>query len=231
MKKLVNMLLALFIVFSIAACGTKDDNETAKTAKTDNETEQPATETETPAAEEESVEEETTGTTDQQETEADEPSVLPDEKQLTIYGEVEETKPGKLTKSENGYVIYVLDQYTFTGEEPNKDVIFSNVDDEFFVRIEPIASDANLDTLKENAKTALASIGNVHDINPAEIHDEAFRDAKFYMTGSSSQVSVSYLVKEMDGQLFQFMFHFPQREVAEGITPSFWAMLRSIEVQ
>jgi hypothetical protein len=154
---------------------------------------------------------------------------LPDTSRLEVAVEGEtELREAQLWVSPQGYAIYVLPQIVMTQEEPGRDQAFARIDGEFFVRIERLDPEANVAALRNNARLALRDIGRVHTLEGEGIFDPLFREAEFFLHASNPQVSVNILVIDIDGSRFRFMMHIPNREAAEGITPSFWAMLRSI---
>jgi hypothetical protein len=147
--------------------------------------------------------------------------------EVTVEGETE-LREARLFVSPQGYAIYVLPQIVMTPEEPYSDQAFARVDGEFFVRIERLDPEASINALRNNAHLALRDIGRVHKLEGDAIFDPLFRNAEFFMHASNPQVSINLIVIDLDGSRFRFMMHIPNREAAEGIVPSFWAMLRSI---
>lgn len=136
------------------------------------------------------------------------------------------------------YSLYVLDDFTFSAEEPNKDIIFSKTDGEFFVRIEKLGEKANIDLLKENFINAYKSMGTVNERDPATIFAEKFKDSKLWLQvdiaksdSIKTQTTINYLVKSYGNNNYAFVFHFPLKEAMEGITPALWAMVSTMEVE
>jgi hypothetical protein len=148
---------------------------------------------------------------------------------LTVEVEgVAEQREARLWISPQGYAIYVLPQIVMTSEEPNTDQAFARIDGEFFVRVERLDPESNVRGLRNNARLALRDIGRVVELEGEGIVDPLFRDAEFFMHASNPQVSANIIVMDIDGSRYRFFMHIPNREAAEGIMPSFWAMLRSI---
>jgi hypothetical protein len=147
--------------------------------------------------------------------------------EVTIEG-VRELREARRFVSPQGYAIYVLPQIVMTPEEPYSDQAFARVDGEFFVRIERLDPETSITALRNNAHLALRDIGRVHKLEGDAIVDPLFRTAEFFMHASNPQVSINIIVIDLDGSRFRFTMHVPNREAAEGIVPSFWAMLRSI---
>jgi hypothetical protein len=157
------------------------------------------------------------------------PGPLEDTTRLDVIVEGEtEAREARLWVSPQGYAIYVLPQIVMTEEEPGRDQAFARVDGEFFVRIERLDPQAYIGSLRNNARLALRDIGRVYALQGEDIFDPLFREAEFFLHASDPTVRVNLLVVEIDGSRFRIMMHIPNREAAEGIVPSFWAMLRSI---
>lgn len=159
------------------------------------------------------------------------PEVLPQTKQirLMIEGQVEYNE-ARLQKSPQGYYIYVLDNFELTPEEPGKDVLYFTLNDSFFVRIERLPSDANIEQLRENAITELRDIGEPKEKKREEISDSFFKDNKFFLQASNQNITKNIILKEIDGSLFKFTIFLPHTEAIEGVTPRFYAMLKTIGI-
>ncbi len=235
MKKVWMSLFAMMLLLGVAACGTAEEESTGEdsgsvnTQSSEEKAEEPATGTEDEGTEQEPAEE-TGAEAEQEGTNGEGAGALPEEKEIEVKGEAPEMKTAKLQQSDLGYYMYVLDGYSLEAEEPNKDVLLSQKDDEFFVRIEPMPAGANVEDIKKNAKMGLETVGEVQEYPASEIHDEYFKDAAYYMVAEDDNVNVTALAKEIDGQLFKFTVFTPEKETAEAITPGFWAMMRNIVV-
>lgn len=157
---------------------------------------------------------------------------LPATKNIPVIVEGQtEYRQAKLQRSEQGYYIYVLDRFQFTAEEPGRDLLFSTFDDRFFVRIERLPTNANIEDLRENALAELRLIGTPLEMKGEEIFDPFFRSARFFLHASNPTVSKNIILMEIDGSLFRFTMHLPNAEAAEGIIPSFYAMMKTIGVR
>lgn len=231
MKRLVSMMLIVLIGLTFLGCSAGPDEtpgEKVQVQKSQTEAvkNQPANEST----------EETDKTTENN-------KVQP-EKELNKKIEVlvegnKEMRDAVLAESEElGFQIYVLKNFSLESEEPGKDIILSEFDGEFFARIEKLDGKTNLNEYKNQLKSALAQTGKVTEIDPATLSHEKFRDSKFcllmesgYEDDNSKKTSVNYLVKDFGGQLFMITFHMPLKEAAEGISPSLWAMISTLEVK
>jgi LysM repeat protein len=154
---------------------------------------------------------------------------MPQTKRIPVIVEGQtEYREATLHRSEQKYFIYVLNNYTFTGEEPGRDVLFFNSDDRFFTRIERLPSNANLTQLRESAMTELRLIGTPEELKGQQIPDAFFRDAAFFLRAASSSTSKNIIVIKIRDVYFRFTMFIPNTEAAEGVVPSFYAMLKTI---
>ena len=149
---------------------------------------------------------------------------------VTINGETE-NRQAVLQKSPQNYYIYVLDNYKFTPEEPGKDQLYSTLNDNFFVRIEKLTSDASISELKENALTELRDIGTPIEISDNAIAIPFFRSAEFFLYATSPAITKNIVVMKVDGGLFRFNMHLPSTEATGQIVPAFYAMLQTIGIE
>lgn len=141
-----------------------------------------------------------------------------------------EHRDAALKRSSQGYSIYVLNGYTFTEEEPGIDQIFFNYDARYFVRIQMLPKTADINSLRENALTELRLVETPDELTGNEIYEDFFRSAKFYLRASSKTFSKEIILMELDGRLFRFSLNIPKGEAAEGVVPSFLAMLKTVAV-
>jgi hypothetical protein len=80
-----------------------------------------------------------------------------------------EYREARLYRSEQGYYIYVLDNFTFTGEEPGSDLVFSNFDNSFDARIQMLPLNVNIDEIRKNSMFELQYVGT-----PIEMKEKRF---------------------------------------------------------
>ena len=158
--------------------------------------------------------------------------------EVKVEGDTELRDAKLMYSDDNSYSLYVLENFTFSSEELNKHILFSNYDEEFFVKIEKLDSNADIDELKESFTNAYSGKGSVITRDPATIFTDEFKDSKLWLHVSilkSDKVnvltSINYLIKEYNGKLYSFTLNFPTKEAAEGITPSLWSMLTTMEVE
>lgn len=159
------------------------------------------------------------------------PAARPQRKQIEVEIEgMKEYREASLKRSDQGYSIYVLDNFTFTGEEPGIDQIFFNYDDRYFVRIQLLPASADVDALRTSALDELRLVGTPEELTGAEIYDPFFREAEFYLRASSPSFSKEIILMEIAGRLFRFSLNIPAGEASEGVVPSFLAMLKTVDI-
>ncbi|RSK36981.1 hypothetical protein [Bhargavaea beijingensis] len=146
-------------VLMLAACGTAgeeaDNNDTQMEQEESADQNQGAENADTETGKEETTdenvdEEDAQDVTDQEEERGP-------ERELAYQSDSsQQTGQATLTESdEMDYSIYVLDGYQLTSEEPNKDVLYWNEDEQVFMRIETFGSDTDLKTLTEQMISSL----------------------------------------------------------------------------
>ncbi|KUO73037.1 MAG: hypothetical protein APF77_20400 [Clostridia bacterium BRH_c25] len=158
------------------------------------------------------------------------PASRPPRKKIVVNVEgMTEYREATLKRSDQGYSIYVLDDYTFTEEEPGIDQIFFNYDPRYFVRIQRLPANANLSALKENAMEELRLVGTPNELEGPEIFEPFFRSAAFYLQASNPTFSKEIIVIEIAEELFRFNMNIPRGVASEGVVPSFLAMLKTVD--
>ncbi|MHB1393942.1 MAG: LysM peptidoglycan-binding domain-containing protein [Clostridia bacterium] len=159
------------------------------------------------------------------------PTGRPPIKEIPVNVEgMTEYREATLQRSDQGYSIYMLDDFTFTGEELSADQLFFNYDPRYFVRIGMLPNEADLSSLRENALEELRLVGTPEELKGVEIFDPFFRNAAFYLRASNPTFSKDIIVMEISGELFRFNINIPSGEAAEGVVPGFFAMLKTIAV-
>lgn len=141
-----------------------------------------------------------------------------------------ENREASLKRSDQGYSIYVLDNFTFTGEEPGIDQIFFNNDPRYFVRVSLLPEDAGLVALRNSAMEELRLVGTPEELKDVQIYEPFFRNAAFYLRASNPTFSKDIIVMEIARELFRFTMNVPAGEASEGVVPSFLAMLKTVDI-
>jgi len=152
-----------------------------------------------------------TGKTDEQKTETtepvendtqDEPIVRKDEASLTyqLNGEEKKETAYLAESDEQNYSLYKLDGYELTGEEPNKDALYSVNDDSVFMRIETISKDeADYEIILNNMTETMKAVAL--DQQPANITDKTKLP-----TGDGIENAVGYEVPKEIGTISGYVF-------------------------
>ncbi|MBM7647321.1 hypothetical protein JOC78_000242 [Bacillus ectoiniformans] len=117
------------------------------------------------------------------------------EKQLTykLDGQTN-TETAFLKNSDHQpYSLYVLQNFEFTAEEPQKDVIFSKQEDQYFMRIE-VLSVKEPDSLIEEVNTALSTVNpNVQEL-PASEAGAWLSNARIFQSAADDSTVTAYLI-------------------------------------
>lgn len=158
------------------------------------------------------------------------PADLPETKDLAVNIEgTTEKVPAKITKSEQGYAFYLMKGFEFTPEEPGKDMVFYKTIPDFYMRVEKLPSDSNIDDLKKNAEDTLKVVGKVASREGDKIFDPNIREhAKFFLHASNAEVSREIILMESNGALFRYTLNFENSEAQEGVSPRFYPMINSV---
>lgn len=193
---LLSVLLASAMF--LTACAS-DEGETTTEEKENQTEQQPADQTEEPA--EDDAEPETTEEPVEDDS-TDAPALRDDEASLTytLNGE-QKNETAYLTESdEQNYSMYKLDGFELTGEEPNKDALYSVEDDSVFMRIETISTDdADYEIILKNMMETMAAISI--EENPVRITDE-----QKLPTGEGITNAVGYEVPKEIGTISGYVF-------------------------
>jgi len=183
----------------MAACNADDGKTT--TQEDENPTEQQPTE----QPDQEPAEDDAEPDTTEQPTEDDSseaPALREDETSLTYTLDSEQKEEtAYLTESDGqNYSLYKLDGYELTGEEPNKDDLYSVEDDSIFMRIETISTDdADYEIILNGMMETMAAISI--DEMPVKITEEGKLPA-----GEGITKAVGYEVPKEIGTISGFVF-------------------------
>ena len=147
---------------------------------------------------------------------------------LTLEG-MSEQKEARIISAADGYSFYVFDIFTFN---PETGLLTMDVDPNYAVRIEKLPADIQLQEQEEKGTRALAEYGEVEVVSE-EKRPEAMKDARLFLTAKEEKSGTShqYIVKELDGNDFVFIFTIPVGEPSEGFVPHVYASLNTIELE
>ena len=153
---------------------------------------------------------------------------LPIAKEIPVIVEgITEYLQARLQQSEQGYYIYVFDNYKFSAEEPGSDVLITTIDDNFFTRIQRLPLTANINVLKQNSILSLSDIGEPRELSGEEISEPFFRRNEFFINASNEEISVNRILKKIGGSLFLYTMFLPITKATDEIMFSFYAMMKT----
>jgi len=162
-------------------------------------------------------------------TSSDEQTIRLPEQMMTYENEgMQEEKMGFLKTSENQkYSLYVLEGYTFTEEEPRKDVIYYDANDALWMRIEVLPNNVDWDKIEQEAIKGLEAVSADVQKNSVTSYNEDFSFRSVYSASNDKDRITSYLVKESDKRPAMRLTIFTPVET-ENVN-AFLEMTRSIE--
>ncbi|MBS4207810.1 hypothetical protein [Bacillus sp. FJAT-50079] len=95
------------------------------------------------------------------------------------------------------YSLYVLPEYTLTGEEPGKDVLYLTENDVHFMRIEILPKDVNVEDAIETIKGQLSAVSeNVEKITSHGDSDWLSEASIFEANNDEDKVSAYFIPKQ-----------------------------------
>lgn len=167
-KKFMSMLALLLTAVLVVGCNTADQTGDSDTTLNDpSKSESPQT-----PSDSESVDA-------TQETPKQTDSTAKQEQEITyVQNDVE--KKATTTESQSvdqGYKINQLPGFTLSQEEPGKDIIVSNDDDDIFMRVETVtASETSYDLVKSSLQEYMNAVGDTIPLSAEEL--AVFKDTK-----------------------------------------------------
>ena len=174
-KKLMSILALLLTAVLIVGCNTTDKTE--ESDATNNDPSNSASE-QTPSDNEPTSDEQ-----DEQETPTETDSstnTLASQEQEITYVQNGVDKKANATESQSvdqGYKLHQLPGFTLSQEEPGKDIIVSNDDDEVFMRVETFStSEVNYDDAKTALVEYMNAVGETTPLTTEEL--TVIKDAK-----------------------------------------------------
>ncbi|MEB1806067.1 MAG: hypothetical protein LPK26_01990 [Bacillaceae bacterium] len=215
MKKIKLFVAATLIIGALTACGTSAPEEEAQ-APTNGEV------VETPGEGEAEEPDEAEPANDDEEM-----ILIPEMKELEIEVEGQiEKRVAHLEVSDLNYSMFVLEGYSLEAEEPGKDVLLMDYDNEFFVRIEPQGKSVNAKEIKNHIiEYAEGKVAEGHNVPLANVEYAVLEVVE------DGATAIIHTAKDFNGNLFKFTMFLPGKEADEGAAPSFWAMLDTIAAE
>ncbi|KGA98724.1 hypothetical protein AJ85_18365 [Alkalihalobacillus alcalophilus ATCC 27647 = CGMCC 1.3604] len=136
-----------------------------------------------------------------------------------------ESEPGGYFNSELGYQIYVLEDYTFTLEEPRTDQIYHNTQSGYFLRIVDNGKNADFtkmeETLLEHSQGAITA----YDI---EFNDVEYAYVEHYQS-EEGDAYIYHLAKKYEETVVSYTIFLPQGDDMEEIKEDFIKMIETVQ--
>ena len=202
-KKLMSILALLLTAILVVGCNTSDKTEDSDTSQNDPSN---SASTQTPS-DSESVDE-TQETPKQTGSATNTPST---QEQEITYVQKGAEKKATATESQSvdqSYKLHQLPGFTLSQEEPGKDIIVSNEDDEVFMRIETVSTtDTNYDNVKSSLVEYMNAVGDTTPLSADELG--VFEDAKNvegYVVDFDTEKVVGVVI-EKDGLIVKLTIH------------------------
>ncbi|MFJ7668008.1 hypothetical protein ACIQXI_12905 [Lysinibacillus sp. NPDC097195] len=200
-KKLFSMLALLLTAVIVVGCNTSDQTEQA-----DVEQQEPANSQKPSDNETAGDDKQETPTTDATQTET---PATPQQEVQYVQNGVDKKETASEAKSEaQGYKFQQLPEFKLSQEEPGKDMLVSNADDEVFMRIETTnTSETNYDAVKTSMQDYMNAVGSPVALSPEEL--SAFKDIKNiegYVVDFDTEKVIG-VVFEKDGLITKLTIH------------------------
>lgn len=177
-------LLVLFTAIMLTACGTTQENSKSHNSSHSTSDQAPKEKT----------------SKESSDTSSDEQTIRLLEQMMAYENEgMQEEKMGFLKTSENQkYSLYVLEGYTFTEEEPRKDVIYYDANDKLWMRIEVLPDNVDWDKVEQEAIKGLEAVSTDVQKSSVTSYNETFSFHSVHSASNDKNRTTSYLVKASD---------------------------------
>ncbi|MEK5230898.1 hypothetical protein MHB42_03920 [Lysinibacillus sp. FSL K6-0232] len=214
-KKLFSILALLLTAVLVVGCNTSEktgDTDAEQNEPSNTGAEQQPSDNETPDNEAPDQSEETDASDDtptSDDTETDGTAEQPQQDVNYVQKGENKTETASESKSaDQGYKLQQLPGFTLTQEEPGKDMLVSNDDDEVFMRIEAIdASQASFADVKTTMQDYMNAVGETVALSADEL--AAFKDVQNiegYVVDFDTEKVIG-VVFEKDGLITKLTIH------------------------
>jgi len=196
------MLALLLTAVIVVGCNTSDKTEQSDVEQQEPSNSQQPSDHETAGDDKQ----ETPTTDDAQQTEE---QTAPKQEVQYVQNGVDKKETASESKSkEQGYKFQQLPGFKLTQEEPGKDMLVSNADDEVFMRIETTnTSETSYDAVKTSMQDYMNAVGSPVALSPEEL--SAFKDIKNiegYVVDFDTEKVIG-VVFEKDGLITKLTIH------------------------
>ncbi len=205
-KKLFSLFALLLTAILVVGCNTSD-----KTENSDAQENEPSN----TSAEQQPSDDETTGespeTPTSNDTETDTSATKPQQEVQYVQKGVDKTEKATESKSaEQDYKMQQLPGFTLSQEEPGKDMLVSNENDQVFMRIETIdASESSFVDVKTSMQDYMNAVGETVALSAENL--AAFKDVKniegYVVEFDTEKEKVTGIVFEKDGLITKLTIH------------------------
>lgn len=208
-KKLVSILALLLAAVLVVGCNTSDktgDSDAQQNEPSNTGADQKPSGDDTAGESNEEEEEDTPASND---TNTEDTSKQPQQDVKYVQNGVDKTEKTTESASVNqSYKLQQLPGFTLTQEEPGKDMLVSNNDDEVFMRIETIeASQSSFEEVKTTMQDYMNAVGDTVALTADEL--AAFKDVQNiegYVVDYDTEKVIG-VVLEKDGLITKLTIH------------------------
>ncbi|AIG25159.1 hypothetical protein EGH10_02900 [Brevibacillus laterosporus] len=141
------------------------------------------------------------------------------------------SEQAQLFESHLGYFLYYLPDFTATGEEPGKDMLFYEKNDRYAVRIEQMPDKVDLAAQKKLMEVELSDLGNVRNLKKEQETDPFLQKTALHLGVDTKNDHKEIIVTKIDSRWFRFTVFAPNETENAVILPKIWAMLKTIMVK
>lgn len=157
-------------------------------------------------------------------------SRLPNSKPIPVqYPGKKENIPASLVVSEQDYFFYLMDDYSISSEEPNKDMLVSEQNNDFFARIEKLPEIVDPIKVKKESKQLAEANGLVYEKKVDQLPHLLKGNVTHFFDSQNETLHMSVFVLKINSQFYRITLHLPEIEMKEVILPELYAMLNTIE--
>jgi len=214
-KKLFSMLALLLTAVIFVGCNTSDKTEQSDAEQNEPANSQQPSDNETAGDDKQETPTSNDANTDTQ--------AKPEQEVQYVQNGVDKKESDSV---DQGYKFQQLPEFTLSQEEPGKDMLVSNADDEVFMRIEATnASETSYDAVKTSMQDYMNAVGGTVPLSAEEL--SAFKDIKNiegYVVDFDTEKVVG-VVFEKDGLITKSTIHDTDKQDLTAAMPAMAATI------